>query len=292
MKEKKAFAINGYLGLIIMIGLVLGAIGLIFNGYNPNTEEISIGAIVAAGLLLVVAYLFISSLTIIAPNTSKVLTFFGNYVGTIRETGLFMTVPLTKKNNVSLKVNNFNSVKMKVNDLDGNPIEIAAVVVYRVVDTAKALFKVDYYTNFIEIQSETAIRHVATKYSYDGEDEEVSLRGNVSEISEELATELQERLSVAGVEIIEARLTHLAYSTEIASAMLQRQQAKSILKARKLIVEGAVDITQSAIDHLTNDDKLELSSDQRIKLVNNILVAIISEKGAQPTISADQVSEG
>ncbi|QIL45752.1 SPFH domain-containing protein [Vagococcus coleopterorum] len=291
MKEKKAFAINGYLGLVIMIGLVLASGYIFYQGVSVVDDTIKPTNMVIGGLLLIIAYLFISSLTIIAPNTSKVLTFFGNYVGTIREPGLFMTVPLTKKTTVSLKVNNFNSVKMKVNDLDGNPIEIAAVVVYRVIDTAKALFEVDYYTNFIEIQSETAIRHVATKYSYDGDDEEVSLRGNVSEISEELASELQERLSVAGVEIIEARLTHLAYSTEIASAMLQRQQAKSILKARQLIVDGAVDITQSAIERLTMDDNLNLSDDQRIKLVNNILVAIISEKGAQPTISADQVSE-
>ncbi|WP_314061760.1 SPFH domain-containing protein [uncultured Vagococcus sp.] len=288
MKEKKAFAINGYLGLIVMIGLVVAGIYLLFRGLVTIDEVPNVGKVIGGIFLLLVSYLFISSLTIISPNTSKVLTFFGRYVGTIRQGGLFMTVPLSKKTTVSLKVNNFNSAKMKVNDLDGNPIEIAAVVVYRVVDTAKALFEVDYYANFIEIQSETAIRHVATKYSYDGDDGEISLRGNVGEISEELAVELQERLSVAGVEVIEARLTHLAYSTEIASAMLQRQQAKSILKARKLIVEGAVDITQSAIQHLTGQG-MTLSQDQQIRLVNNLLVAIISDKGAQPIIAADGV---
>lgn len=291
MKEKKAFAINGYIGLIIMIGLVVAGLYLLFKGFVTIDEVPNVGPVVGGVLLLLIAYLFISSLTIISPNTSKVLTFFGRYVGTIRTAGLFMTVPLSKKTTVSLKVNNFNSAKMKVNDLDGNPIEIAAVVVYRVVDTAKALFEVDYYANFIEIQSETAIRHVATKYSYDGDDDEVSLRGNVGEISEELAVELQERLSVAGVEVMEARLTHLAYSTEIASAMLQRQQAKSILKARKLIVEGAVDITQSAIQHLTQEQGMTLSQDQQIRLVNNLLVAIISEKGAQPIIATDGVAE-
>lgn len=291
MKEKKAFAINGYIGLIIMIGLVVAGLYLLFKGFVTIDEVPNVGPVVGGVLLLLIAYLFISSLTIISPNTSKVLTFFGRYVGTIRTAGLFMTVPLSKKTTVSLKVNNFNSAKMKVNDLDGNPIEIAAVVVYRVVDTAKALFEVDYYANFIEIQSETAIRHVATKYSYDGDDDEVSLRGNVGEISEELAVELQERLSVAGVEVMEARLTHLAYSTEIASAMLQRQQAKSILKARKLIVEGAVDITQSAIQHLTREQGMTLSQDQQIRLVNNLLVAIISEKGAQPIIATDGVAE-
>lgn len=291
MKEIKAFAINGYVGLIAMIGLVLAAFYLMYLGVVVPYEEPELGPVAGGVLLLIVAYLFTSSLTIISPNTSKVLTFFGKYVGTIRRTGLFMTIPLTKKTTVSLKVNNFNSVKMKVNDLDGNPIEIAAVVVYRVVDTAKALFEVDYYANFIEIQSETAIRHVATKYSYDGDDDEISLRGNVTEISQELAVELQDRLSVAGVEVIEARLTHLAYSTEIASAMLQRQQAKSILKARKLIVEGAVEITQSAIEHLVNEQGMTLSQDQQLKLVNNLLVAIISDKGAQPIIAADGIGE-
>lgn len=291
MKEKKAMAINGYLGLIIMIGLVLAAIYLLYIGLILPAGDPEVLPLIGAVLLLGISYLFTSSLTIISPNTAKVLTFFGKYVGTIRETGLFMTVPLTKKITLSLKVNNFNSAKMKVNDLDGNPIEIAAVVVYRVVDTAKALFEVDYYANFIEIQSETAIRHVATKYSYDGDEDEVSLRGNVTEISEELAIELQDRLSVAGVEVIEARLTHLAYSTEIASAMLQRQQAKSILKARQLIVEGAVEITQSAIEHLVKKQGMTLSQDQQLKLVNNLLVAIISDKGAQPIIAADSVGE-
>lgn len=291
MKEKKAIAINGYLGLIVMIGLVLAAAYFLYLGVILPVGDPEILPIIGAVLLLGISYLFTSSLTIISPNTAKVLTFFGKYVGTIRETGLFMTVPLTKKITLSLKVNNFNSAKMKVNDLDGNPIEIAAVVVYRVVDTAKALFEVDHYANFIEIQSETAIRHVATKYSYDGDEGEVSLRGNVTEISEELAVELQDRLSVAGVEVIEARLTHLAYSTEIASAMLQRQQAKSILKARQLIVEGAVEITQSAIEHLVEKQGMTLSQDQQLKLVNNLLVAIISDKGAQPIIAADGIGE-
>ncbi|CAM3215135.1 SPFH domain-containing protein [Vagococcus fessus] len=290
MTERKAWSVNGFAGLIAMVVILLGALGAFYKG--GSIEGITNVAWIILGLILiVVAGLFISSLTIIAPNTAVVLTFFGRYIGTINQAGLFMTVPLTRKTKVSLKVNNFNSVKMKVNDLDGNPIEIAAVVVYKVVDTAKALFEVDYYTNFIEIQSETAIRHVATKYSYDGDDNEISLRGNVSEISEELATELQERLEVAGVEVLEARLTHLAYSTEIASAMLQRQQAKSILKARQLIVEGAVEITQSAIDHLTDKQDMTLTQDQRLRLVNNLLVAIVSEKGAQPTISADQMSD-
>lgn len=290
MTERKAWSVNGFAGLVAMVLLMLVAVVSFYKGLAVDGIT-NISWVVFGLVLVLISGLFTSSLTIIAPNTAVVLTFFGRYIGTINQAGLFMTVPLTRKTKVSLKVNNFNSVKMKVNDLDGNPIEIAAVVVYKVVDTAKALFEVDYYTNFIEIQSETAIRHVATKYSYDGDDDEISLRGNVSEISEELATELQERLEVAGVEVLEARLTHLAYSTEIASAMLQRQQAKSILKARQLIVEGAVEITQSAIDHLSEKQEMSLTQDQRLRLVNNLLVSIISEKGTQPTISADQMTE-
>lgn len=291
MKEKKAFAVNGYLGLVAMIGLIVVAVYLFYIGAVENQMMIQIGPIIGGVIILAIAYLFITSLTIVSPNQAKVLTFFGRYVGTIRTAGLYMTIPLTKKVTITLKVNNFNSSKLKVNDLDGNPIEIAAVVVYRVIDSAKALFEVDHYNNFIEIQSETAVRHVATKYPYDAYDNDVSLRGNVTEISEELAVELQDRLSVAGVEVIEARLTHLAYSTEIASAMLQRQQAKSILNARKLIVEGAVDITQSAIDHLEVNQAMTLTDAQRVRLVNNLLVAIISDKGAQPIIQADSIND-
>ncbi len=174
--------------------------------------------------------------------------------------------------------------------MDGNPIEIAAVVVFKVVDTAKASFDVDFYENFIEIQSETAIRHVATKYPYDSfTDQDITLRGNASEVSEELAQELQNRLEVAGVEIIEARLTHLAYSTEIASAMLQRQQAKAILSARQIIVEGAVGMTQLAIAQLEEQSVLKLTDERRLQLVNNLLVSIITDKGTQPVINTGDV---
>ncbi len=170
----------------------------------------------------------------VQPNQAKVVVFFGKYIGTIRDSGLFLTVPLSVRKTVSLRVRNFNSAKLKVNDVEGNPIEIAAVVVFKVIDSAKAIFDVDNYEQFVEIQSETAIRHVATKYPYDTfENEDISLRGNADIVSKVLAKELQERLNVAGVEVIEARLTHLAYSTEIASAMLQRQQATAILAARK-----------------------------------------------------------
>lgn len=207
-------------------------------------------------------------------------------MGTIRESGLYLTIPLTSRKTVSLRVRNFNSKKLKVNDVEGNPIEIAAVVVFKVVDSAKAVFEVDNYEEFVEIQSETAIRHVAGKYPYDTfTDEEVTLRGDSDTVSEELARNIQERLAVSGVEVLEARLTHLAYSTEIASAMLQRQQASAILSARQKIVEGAVSMAQMAVEQLQENGTLDLDEERKVNMVNNIMVAIISDRGTQPVVN-------
>ena len=283
MKEKAAFHVNGYLGLLgaIIIGLI--SLCLMFVGFTRNFPVIlTIGII-----LFLIVILFSTSLTIIQPNEAKVLTFFGNYIGTIRDAGLFMTVPFTNKETVSLRVCNFNSQILKVNDSKGNPVEIAAVIVYKVVDTAKALFSVDDYEQFVQIQSESAVRHVASEYPYDSfEDQDaITLRGNPTEVSERLTAELQERLNVAGVKIIETRLTHLAYATEIASAMLQKQQSSAILSARKIIVEGAVSITEEAIERLSKEANLDLTDEQRLQIINNIMVAIISERGTQPVIN-------
>ncbi|MBB1095437.1 SPFH domain-containing protein [Limosilactobacillus sp. BG-MG3-A] len=283
MKEKAAFHVNGYLGLLgaIFIGLI--SLWLMFIGFTRNLPVVlTIGII-----LFLIVVLFSTSLTIIQPNEAKVLTFFGNYIGTIRDAGLFMTVPFTNKETVSLRVCNFNSQILKVNDSKGNPVEIAAVIVYKVVDTAKALFSVDDYEQFVQIQSESAVRHVASEYPYDSfEDQDaITLRGNPTEVSERLTAELQERLNVAGVKIIETRLTHLAYATEIASAMLQKQQSSAILSARKIIVEGAVSITEEAIDRLSKEANLDLTDEQRLQIINNIMVAIISERGTQPVIN-------
>ena len=237
-------------------------------------------------LLAVVAAVLATGITIVQPNQSKVLTFFGKYMGTIRESGLFLTVPLTLKKKVSLRVRNFNSKKLKVNDVEGNPIEIAAVVVFRVVDTAKAVFDVDYYEEFVEIQSETAIRHVAGKYPYDTFiGEEVTLRGNADIVSDELTKNIQERLNVSGVEVLEARLTHLAYSTEIAQAMLQRQQASAIIAARQKIVEGAVGMARMAVEQLEADGTIDLDEERKVNMVNNLMVAIISDNGTQPVVN-------
>lgn len=283
MKEKAAFHVNGYLGLlgVIIIGLI--SLWLMFVGFTRNFPVVlTIGII-----LFLIVILFSTSLTIIQPNEAKVLTFFGNYIGTIRDAGLFMTVPFTNKETVSLRVCNFNSQILKVNDSKGNPVEIAAVIVYKVVDTAKALFSVDDYEQFVQIQSESAVRHVASEYPYDSfEDQDaITLRGNPTEVSERLTAELQERLNVTGVKIIETRLTHLAYATEIASAMLQKQQSSAILSARKIIVEGAVSITEEAIERLSKEANLDLTDEQRLQIINNIMVAIISERGTQPVIN-------
>ena len=288
MTEKQTFHVNGYLALVVLIGLLVGGGYLFYHGFvNESVLEI-----VLSILLWIVSFLFLSSLTIVQPNQAKAILFFGQYLGTIKDNGLFVTTPLTQKINVSLKVRNFNSALLKVNDSDGNPIEISAVVVFKVVDTAKALFDVDYYQDFIEIQSETAIRHIATQYPYDTfNDDDLTLRGNTNEVSEELAKELQERLAVAGVEVLETRLNHLAYATEIASAMLQRQQAKAILSARQIIVEGAVSMTQMALEQIEDGQDINFTDDRKVQLINNLLVSIITDKGTQPVINTGDVKE-
>ncbi|OQP05659.1 hypothetical protein B1690_12445 [Geobacillus sp. 46C-IIa] len=276
MREQNAWRVDGFIGI--------GCIALLLMA--------SFISLIQAQLLLaivcfVLAALLATGITIVQPNQAKVLTFFGRYFGTIRDSGLFLTVPLTLRTKVSLRVRNFTSSKLKVNDTQGNPIEIAAVVVFRVVDSAKAVFDVDDYEQFVEIQSEAAIRHVATKYPYDTfeDDNEITLRGNADVISDVLAAELQERLHVAGGEVIEARLTHLAYSPEIAGAMLQRQQAAAILAARKKIVEGAVSMAQMAIEQLDKENILELDDERKAAMVNNLMVAIVSERATQPVIN-------
>ncbi|MFD0767776.1 SPFH domain-containing protein [Bacillus sp. CGMCC 1.60114] len=277
MKEKQVFHVNGFLGMFAV--LVLVGIGV----FSLINEIFSIGVI-----SFLLAVIIASGIGIVQPNQAKVITFFGNYLGTIRENGLFLTIPFAFRQTVSLRVENFNSQKLKVNDVDGNPIEIAAVVVYKVIDSAKAIFGVEHYDAFVEIQSETAIRHVATKYPYDNFQDEniITLRGNSEEISEELKRELEARLEIAGVEVIETRLTHLAYATEIAHAMLQRQQAKAVLAARKEIVEGAVQMAKDSIQKLDEEGILDLDDERKANMVNNLLVAIVSDKGAQPVINA------
>lgn len=288
MKEKKAFTINGYIGLFIILLMFVVGILLFFIG----VARFLVGFSIVGIFLWLLVFLAISGLTVVSPNQAKAIVFFGQYIGTIRESGFFLTIPFAQKINLSLKVRNFNSSLLKVNDLDGNPIEISAVVVFKVVDTAKALFDVANYHQFVEIQSETAIRHIASQYPYDTfNEDDLTLRGNTTAISDELAKELQERLSVAGVEVLETRLNHLAYATEIASAMLQRQQAKAILSARQTIVEGAVTMTQMALEQIEAGQDIAFTDDRKIQLINNLLVSIITDKGTQPVINTGNNKE-
>jgi regulator of protease activity HflC (stomatin/prohibitin superfamily) len=275
MSEYQAWKMNGFIAILLLLAAIAGAIYAF------------VAAKVPMGIFLVVVIVILSGgILIVQPNQSKVLTFFGKYIGCVKESGIWLVIPFAQHKKVSLRVRNFNSKTLKVNDVEGNPVEIAAVVVFKVVDSAKAVFDVDDYEKFVEIQSETALRHVATKHPYDTfEEKGYSLRGNAEEIAGELARELQERLSVAGVDVIEARLTHLAYATEIASAMLQRQQATAILAARQKIVEGAVGMAQMAIAQLEQEGVVELDEERKVAMINNLLVAIVSDRSAQPVIN-------
>ncbi|OPX86508.1 MAG: SPFH domain / Band 7 family protein [Pelotomaculum sp. PtaB.Bin104] len=275
MKERKAWALNGFWAIPLLLAWSFLAV------------YVTVQASVTAGvLMLIAAILLLSGIIVVQPNQARVVVFFGRYMGSVRESGIWLTVPLSTHKKVSLRVRNFNSKTLKVNDVEGNPVEIAAVIVFKVIDSAKAVFDVDNYEEFVEIQSETALRHVATKYPYDCFDEKgYSLRSNAEEVADELGRELQTRLAVAGVEVMEARLTHLAYATEIASAMLQRQQASAILAARQKIVEGAVGMAQMAISKLEGENVVQLDEERKVAMINNLLVAIVSDRSAQPVIN-------
>lgn len=275
MKEKNVWVFNGFLALLLLLAWSGLAVYILVERNNS-----------AGVFMLVAAALLFSGIIVVQPNQAQVVTFFGRYKGSVRESGIWLTIPLTSRKKISLRVRNFNSKTLKVNDVEGNPVEIAAVVVFKVVDSAKAVFDVDKYEEFVEIQSETALRHVATKYPYDCfEEKGYSLRSNAEEVADELSKELQTRLAVAGVEVMEARLTHLAYATEIASAMLQRQQASAIVAARQKIVEGAVGMAQMAINQLERDNIVELDEERKVAMINNLMVAIVSDRAAQPVIN-------
>jgi regulator of protease activity HflC (stomatin/prohibitin superfamily) len=262
-------------GLIFLIGAGTGGPWLIILGI--------LGAIVC--------FLGLIGLFTVSPNEAKVLQLFGNYMGTVREPGLRWVNPFFTKRGLSLRVRNFESERLKVNDLAGNPIEIAAVVVWRVVDTAEALFHVDNYDNFVHVQSESALRNMALSYPYDAHvDGKISLRSHTAEVAEHLKTEIQERLSQAGVEVLEARISHLAYAPEIAHAMLQRQQASAVVAARQTIVEGAVGMVEMALQMLSHQNIVELDNEKKAAMISNLLVVLCSERGAQPIVSAGKAS--
>ena len=255
-----------------------------------NLDDPSLVTIVALTLALVLNAFLFAGLFVVNPNEGRVLQLFGDYVGTARKPGLAWANPLFTKKRISLRVRNFESTRLKVNDHEGNPIEIASVVVWRVVDTAEAVFEVDDYQNFVKVQTEAAVRNLATRYKYDAhEDHEMSLRGNTADVAEHLKKEIQDRLAKAGVEVMESRISHLAYAPEIAQAMLQRQQAGAIIAARQRIVEGAVGMVQMALDLLSQRDILELDNERKAAMVSNLLVVLCGERSTQPVINTGSI---
>jgi regulator of protease activity HflC (stomatin/prohibitin superfamily) len=270
-----AMLVTEILMFILAIVLVITAIvnesfGLLFPGLG----------------LLVLALICLGGFFVIQPNEAAVLILFGDYKGTTRRTGFHFANPFMKAVKISQRARNLNGDRLKVNDKSGNPVEIAVVVVWRVTNTAHALFEVDHYEEYVNIQSESAVRHLASAYSYDGPEDEVTLRGATDEINERLQKELDERLVRAGVDVIEARISHLAYAPEIAGAMLQRQQATAVVAARQQIVEGAVGMVEMALEQLGEKNLVELSEDKKATMVSNLLVVLCSEHAAQPVVNA------
>ncbi|NUN08850.1 MAG: SPFH domain-containing protein [Ignavibacteriaceae bacterium] len=282
IKDRVAGKVNGFPVVLFIIALL--AFEVYILRIIALTDDPS-GLWIFFPVMLVIITLF-TGFTIIQPNDSRVLIFFGKYKGTVSEAGFWFVQPFTEKKKVSLRIHNFNSEKIKVNDLHGNPIEIAAVIVWRVIDPARATFDVQNYEQFVAIQSETAIRGLATTYAYDlSEDDKASLRGNTQEVNEELKNQVQSRLEIAGLEILESRISHLAYAPEIAQAMLRRQQAQAVVAARQKIVEGAVGMVDMALRALSEQHIVVLDEEKKATMVNNLMVALVSEVQAQPVIN-------
>jgi regulator of protease activity HflC (stomatin/prohibitin superfamily) len=279
--EKEIKAPNGIATIVVLL--------------VAQIASIVVAILLARSGILLAILAFLTAITVLIcwfgffmvdPNEGRVLQLFGKYVGTVKEPGLRWSNPFYTKDRVSLRVRNFESSKLKVNDNNGNPIEIAAVVVWEVVDTAEAIFQVDDYEDFVSIQSEAALRNLATSYAYDNQDEEISLRSHPIEISKALRKEVQDRLNKAGVHVVESRISHLAYAPEIASAMLRRQQAMAIIAARKTIVEGAVGMVGMALNQLAEREIVELDSERKAAMVSNLLVVLCSDEAASPVVNA------
>jgi hypothetical protein len=272
ISERPAWAISGWLGVLVVAACIAGAV--LLRGSVWIVAPIVVGALVA------------TSLVIVQPGHTKVIRFFGRYVGTIRRTGLWWIVPLADRRSLSIRVRNFETNHLKVNDADGNPVEIAAIVVWQVADTARAVYAVDDYDNFVRVQAESALRHVATSHPYDDPaDAGTSLRGSVDVVAGELATEVAERVVIAGVEIVEVRISHLAYASEVAQAMLRRQQANAVVAARSRIVEGAVGMVDLALSRLDESGIVELDEERKAAMVSNLLVVLCGDQPASPVVN-------
>lgn len=285
-KEVPREVVNGWLmlAILVLVFLLLCAAAVLLRTLQGSELAVFIVAYVLA---LALWGFMLAGFFTLQPNMAAVLVLFGKYQGTVRTSGWNWANPLLKKIKVSLRARNLNGQRIKVNDLRGNPIEIAAVVVWRVEDTACAVFDVDHFEEYVSVQSEAALRHMASNYSYDTfETDDLSLRGNMEEVSAALQKELQERVARAGVEIEEARLSHLAYAPEIAGAMLQRQQADAIVAARARIVDGAIGMVQMALERFDADQRLDLDEERKAAMVSNLLVVLCGERGAQPVVNA------
>jgi len=286
IRERERFAVSGWiaLGTLLTLGL-LASIGFV------RAVQIKDVTMLLTFLLVdVVTVVCLFGLFVVNPNEAAVLQLFGKYMGTVKAQGLRWASPFYTKRRVSQRIRNFESSHLKVNDHDGNPIEIAAVVVWKVVDTAEACFEVDDYHNYVKVQTEAAVRNLATRYPYDTHEEhKTSLRGATAEIASDLKSEIQDRLSKAGVQVIEARLSHLAYAPEIASAMLRRQQAGAIIAARQRIVEGAVGMVDMALERLAQSSRVVLDEDRKAAMVSNLLVVLCSDREAQPIVNTGSI---
>ncbi|MEU0211394.1 SPFH domain-containing protein [Streptomyces canus] len=280
VREFAAHSIGGALALLLgLAGLLLAVFLFAASGESP-------GFAVGGALVLIVALISLRGLNTVAPGEARVVQLFGRYKGTIRQDGLRWVNPFTSRTKVSTRVRNHETAVLKVNDAYGNPIELAAVVVWKVEDTAQATFEVDNFVKFVATQTETAVRHIAIEYPYDAHEEDgLSLRGNADEITQKLATELHARVESAGVQIIESRFTHLAYAPEIASAMLQRQQAGAVVAARRQIVEGAVGMVEEALARITERDIVELDEERKAAMVSNLMVVLCGDRAPQPVLN-------
>jgi len=286
IRERETVALPGLPVLIGAIALIVISVYEVIEG----AREASGSAIAWWSIGLVLAILTLTGLFVVNPNEGKVLQFFGSYAGTVKHAGLRWANPLYTKKRISQRIRNFESSHLKVNDNEGNPIEIAAVVVWRVVDTAEAVFEVDDYNNYVKVQTESALRNLATSYTYDSHDDaQISLRGHTATVAEHLKKEIQERLARAGVEVMEARISHLAYAPEIAHAMLQRQQAGAIIAARQRIVEGAVGMVEMALDMLSRRDIVSLDNERKAAMVSNLLVVLCGDKSTQPIVNTGTI---
>ena len=280
---------NGLPGLPVVFVLLLLFAGLLWM-LVMNIREESVPEVITAAIGLGVTLFMSAGLFMVNPNEGKVLQLFGEYKGTAKEQGLRWANPFLAKRKVSLRVRNFESSHLKVNDIDGNPIEIAAVVVWKVFETAEAVFEVDDYEHYVKVQSEAALRNLATSYAYDAHDDaNVSLRGHTGAVADHLKREIGDRLVKAGVEVIEARISHLAYAPEIAAAMLQRQQAGAIIAARQKIVEGAVGMVEMALDMLSQKSIITLDEDRKAAMVSNLLVVLCGDRNTQPVINTGTI---